>query len=134
MREVQRAVGQGVETFGLIHSDLHQENYFFHQDQIRAIDFDDCGYGYYLHDMAVTLSELTWHDNTQALRAALLAGYCSVHSLSAEHERYLDTFIAFHTLQLMIWIIEMRNHPAFRDDWASNVKEMLQDITEFVER
>jgi Ser/Thr protein kinase RdoA (MazF antagonist) len=132
-RELQQIVGQKPETFGLIHGDLHQDNYFFHHGQVRAIDFDDCGYGYYLYDMAVTLSEVNWRDNTPALRKSFLAGYRSMRDLSPEHEGYLDTFITFRDLQLIIWKIEMRSHPAFRDGWASSVKEMLQDVKNFVE-
>jgi Ser/Thr protein kinase RdoA (MazF antagonist) len=134
VREVQRTVGQGPETFGLIHGDLHQANYLFHQGQVRAIDFDDCGYGYYLYDMAVTLSEVNWRKNTPALRKSFLEGYRSVRDLSPEHEQYLDTFIALRDLQLMTWKIEMRTHPAFRTGWAASVREMLQDIKDFVER
>jgi Ser/Thr protein kinase RdoA (MazF antagonist) len=134
IREAQRALGQGPKTFGLIHGDLHQENYLFHHGQTRAIDFDDCGYGHYLYDMAVTLSEVRWRKNTPQLRTSFLAGYRSVHDLSPAHEQYLDTFIALRDLQLMIWNIEMRNHPAFRNGWASSVKEMLQDLKEFIER
>lgn len=133
-REVQRAVGHGPETFGLIHGDLHQGNYLFHHRQVRAIDFDDCGYGHYLYDMAVTLSEVNWRKNTPELRKSFLAGYRSIRDLSSEHEGYLDTFVTFRDLQLMIWKIEMRNHPAFRDGWASSVQEMLQDIKKFVGR
>jgi Ser/Thr protein kinase RdoA (MazF antagonist) len=134
VREAQRVVGQGPETFGLIHGDLHQGNYLFHGDQVRAIDFDDCGYGYYLYDMAVTLSEVNRRKNTPALRKSFLAGYRRVRHFSPEQEQYLDTFIALRDLQLMTWKIEMRAHPAFRAGWAASVKEMLQDIKDFVER
>jgi Ser/Thr protein kinase RdoA (MazF antagonist) len=133
IREVKQVVGQGSETFGLIHGDLHQGNYFFYHGQVRAIDFDDCGYGFYLYDMAVTLSEVNWRESTAALRKGFLGGYRSVRAVSPEHERHLDTFIALRDLQLMLWKIEMRNHPAFRDGWASSVKEMLQDVRKFIE-
>lgn len=33
---------------GLIHGDLHQENYLFCRGAVGAIDFDDCGYGHFL--------------------------------------------------------------------------------------
>ena len=134
IREAQRIIGQGPDTFGLIHGDLHQENYLFHKDGVQAIDFDDCGFGYYLYDLAVTLSEVNWRENTPALRQGLLGGYRSVRALSPEHEQYPDTFIAFRDLQLMISNIEMRDHPAFRDGWAASVKVMLQDVKDFVER
>jgi Ser/Thr protein kinase RdoA (MazF antagonist) len=132
IRAAQRVVGQGPDTFGLIHGDLHQENYLFHQGQVRAIDFDDCGYGYHLYDMAVTLFNVNWRDNAAILREGFLAGYRSVRSLSPEHEQYLQTFMDLRDLQMMIWAIEMRNHPAFRDRWEAEVKEVLKYIKEIV--
>lgn len=133
LRDTQQRVGHTPDVFGLIHADLHQENYFFHQGQVRAIDFDDCGYGHYLYDMAVTLSEINWRKNTPELRRGFLKGYRSVRDLSPEHEAYLDTFMTFRDLQLMIWKIEMRNHPAFRADWAEDVEVILNDIRTFLE-
>ena len=134
IREIQHLVGQKQDTFGLIHGDLHQENYLFHNGQVRAIDFDDCGYGHYLYDIAVTVSEVNWRRDTRELREGFLKGYRSIRDLSSEHESFLDALITFRDLQLMIWKIEMRNHPAFRDGWASSVKVMLQDVKDFVER
>src|SRR5262249_3077964 len=103
IRAAQHALGQGPETFGLIHGDLHQWNYLFHQGEVRAIDFDDCGYGHYLYDMAVTLFNVRWKASAPLLRARFLAGYRSVRPLSAEHEQYLDTFMDLRDLQMMIW-------------------------------
>ncbi len=36
-------------------------------------------------------------------------------------------------LQMMIWEIEMRNHPAFRVGWEAEVRETLQYIKDVVE-
>lgn len=71
VREIQRTVGQGSETFGLIHADLNQWHYFFKRGAVRVIDFDDCGYGHHLYDLAVTLSEVNYRPNTPALRGGL---------------------------------------------------------------
>lgn len=133
VRAVQLLVGQGPDTFGLIHGDLHQENYLFHQGQVRAIDFDDCGYGHYLYDMAVTLFNVRFRENTPLLRERFLVGYRSVRPLSVEHEHYLDTFMDLRDLQMMIWEIEMRNHPAFRASWAAEVRETLNYIKGVIE-
>jgi Ser/Thr protein kinase RdoA (MazF antagonist) len=134
IRTVQRALGQGPDTFGLIHGDLHQDNYMFHEGQVRAIDFDDCGYGHYGYDIAVTLFNVRFRDDTPQLWDGFLAGYRSVRPLSAEHERYLETFMDLRDLQMMIWALEMRDHPAFRDTWAAEVRETLKYIKEVVER
>jgi hypothetical protein len=37
-------------------------------------------------------------------------------------------------LQMMIWEIEMRHHPAFRADWEAEVRATLKYISEVVER
>ncbi|WVM92198.1 phosphotransferase [Halopseudomonas pachastrellae] len=40
----------------MIHADLRLTNLLRHQQQTRVIDFDDCGQGWYLHDLAAALS------------------------------------------------------------------------------
>jgi Ser/Thr protein kinase RdoA (MazF antagonist) len=134
IRVVQQRIGQGCDVFGLIHGDLHQENYLFHQGQVRAIDFDDCGYGYYVYDLAVTLFNVRFRPDTPLLREGLLAGYRSVRPLTVEHEQYLDTFMDLRDLQMMIWAIEMRGHPAFRATWETEVRATLDYIREVVEQ
>ena len=133
IREVQSAVGYQPDVFGLIHGDFHQWNYLFYRGQVGAIDFDDCGYGHYLYDIAVSLYNVNWRDNAAPLRAGFLAGYRRVRPLSGEHEHYLDTFMALRDLQMMIWAIEMRDHPAFRNKWKAEVAEILKAIKEMVE-
>ncbi|MEM7118994.1 MAG: phosphotransferase [Chloroflexota bacterium] len=132
IRAAQRGIGHTPDVFGIVHGDLHQWNYLFHQGQVRAIDFDDCGYGHYLYDLAVTLYNIQWHDNATRLREAFLAGYRQVRPLSTEHEHHLEIFMALRDLQMMIWAIEMRNHPAFRDSWQSDVDEILKFIQTIV--
>ena len=51
-------LGTGPEAWGLIHADLHPGNLLFQRQGVGAIDFDDCGWGCFLYDLAVTLSEL----------------------------------------------------------------------------
>ena len=45
-------------AFGVIHADYILGNVRFLGRQPGAIDFDDCGWGFVLYDLAVTLSEL----------------------------------------------------------------------------
>ncbi len=133
IRKAQLELGHSSDTFGLIHGDFHQENYFFHQGQVRAIDFDDCGYGHYLYDLAVTLFNIDGHENKSELKKSLLEGYCSVRPLSKEHEAYLDVFTYLRELQMMLWVIEMREHPEFRDTWEEDVKANCKYIQKVLE-
>jgi Ser/Thr protein kinase RdoA (MazF antagonist) len=134
IRAAQRRLGLGPESFGLIHGDLHQWNYLFHHGQVRAIDFDDCGYGHYVYDLAVTVFNLGSREDAPRLRAALLGGYRRVRPLPPEHEQELDRFMDLRDLQMMVWAIEMRDHPAFRDSWEVEVRKTLDYIRGVVVR
>lgn len=133
IRAVQLELGRGPETFGLVHGDLHQGNYLFQKGQVRAIDFDDCGYGHYLYDLAVTLFNIDGRQNTPALREALLRGYRSVRPLLATHEAHLETFMHLRELQMMLWVIEMRDHPEFREGWRADVEACCRYIQKVLE-
>jgi len=82
----------------LIHGDLHQENYLFDNGEVGVIDFDNCGWGYPVVDLTVTLFNLDGRQNLPALRDALLDGYASVRTLpigweqleALQMSRYLD--------------------------------------------
>lgn len=126
MRALDAALGRGPEVFGLIHADLHQWNYLFHGEEARAIDFDDCGWGHYLYDLAVTLLEVGGRPESPALRDALLGAYRAERPLPAEHEPHLPTLFAYRRLQLLLWILESREHPAFRDDWRTWIRKELE--------
>lgn len=56
--EASEAIGalpQGPEGFGLCHRDLHHGNFFVADGTITAFDFDDCGYDYFIQDIAMPL-------------------------------------------------------------------------------
>jgi Ser/Thr protein kinase RdoA (MazF antagonist) len=132
IRAVLRELGYAPDAFGLIHGDLHQENYCFHGGTVRAIDFDDCGYGHYLYDLGVTLIELQQLPRYEELRAALLAGYRRLRPLPMAHEHYLEVFFALRRLQLLMWVLESREHPAFRDEWIPWSRDLLAGVERFL--
>jgi Ser/Thr protein kinase RdoA (MazF antagonist) len=125
VREAEKALGKGPDTFGLIHADLHQYNLLFSGDAVRAIDFDDCGFGPLLYDLAVPLAMSQGRAEYTALRAALLVGYRRVRPLPLEHEAYLDTFIALRHLQDALWVLEGRPQSTTHDDWAAQARRSL---------
>jgi Ser/Thr protein kinase RdoA (MazF antagonist) len=128
IRETLLELGYTPEVFGLVHADLHYENFLFHRGRAHVIDFDDCGFGHHLFDLNVTLLEIQDHPRYAALRAALLAGYRRARPLSTAHEACLDTFFMLRHLQLLTWILESRDHPAFRDEWQKWTQDELQGI------
>jgi Ser/Thr protein kinase RdoA (MazF antagonist) len=93
LREIVERLGTGRDVFGLIHADLIFCNVIFHRGEARPIDFDDCGFGYFLYDMAILLDRIEMREDYPALRAALLEGYRQIRPLAEEHEACLDLFV-----------------------------------------
>jgi Ser/Thr protein kinase RdoA (MazF antagonist) len=116
-------------SLGVVHGDLHQENYLFHAGAARAIDFDDCGWGFFLYDLAVTLSELERHARYRELRTALLDEYARWHPLPDRHEAHLEALAILRRMQLLLWILESREHAAFRDGWQSWARKEMNGLS-----
>ncbi len=134
VQETMQALGEGPEVFGLIHADLHQGNYLFHQGRVRAIDFDTSGWGYFLYDIAVTFSTLLNHANFPALRAAFLKGYRRVRPLPIEHERYIETFTAARIMGHTLWLAAHIGEPAFGIAAPGRVAYQVGVLRDFLSR
>ena len=135
VRRAEVALGEAPETFGLIHADLHQGNYAFNDGQVGAIDFDDCGWGHFIYDFAVTLSEVSVLDNYSALRDGLLAGYEQSRPLPAGFDLHLPAFLALREVKLMMWFLEQRERPGFDQgpDELQASRQYLRDLIEQID-
>jgi Ser/Thr protein kinase RdoA (MazF antagonist) len=107
--DVQQRLGNDRDTFGVIHADIHHWNYLFHRGEIRLIDFDDCGWGHYLYDLAVTTQQIARLPQYHQLREALLAGYRRVRPLSSEHESMIESFLLLREIQDMTFDLTQRD-------------------------
>jgi Ser/Thr protein kinase RdoA (MazF antagonist) len=132
VRAAEEALGHDKINFGLIHADLHRFNLLFARDTVRPIDFDDCGFGPRLYDMAVTLDNVPHNATYPALRAGLLAGYRRIRPLSAEHEGYIDTFIALRHLQDGFWPLRARRAYRPGADWLAEARTVLAPLPAFL--
>ncbi len=118
VRSTTAALAARPDAAGLIHADLHQENVLFDDSSVGVIDFDDCGWGFYLYDLAVPLSEVTLRPAYPAMRDSLLEAYARRRHLSDDAGTHVDAFIVLRGLQILAWVLESRDMPAFRDRWA----------------
>ncbi|MGE3876449.1 MAG: phosphotransferase enzyme family protein [Parvibaculaceae bacterium] len=98
------AFGKGPERFGLIHCDMRLANLLIDGDETKVIDFDDCGFSWYLYDCATALSFIEHRPDVPELVAAWVKGYRGVAPLSMEDEHEIPTFVLFRRLLLVAWI------------------------------
>jgi Ser/Thr protein kinase RdoA (MazF antagonist) len=107
-----RQWGKGPQRYGLIHADLMPENLIVAKDGIRLIDFDDCGFGWYLYDPASALLFYYGQDFYPGLLSAWAAGYRSVRPLSDEEVNELPTFLLLRCFYGLGWLHTRRNSDA----------------------
>lgn len=90
---------------GLIHADALRENVFRSGNNLTLIDFDDCGFGFRLYDLAVALSQSFDDENYAALSTAIQQGYSTIRPLSALDINLLPLFAMLRTFASLGWAI-----------------------------
>jgi Ser/Thr protein kinase RdoA (MazF antagonist) len=98
------AYGSGPERYGLVHADLRLANLLVDPQTLSVIDFDDCGFSWYLYDLATAVSFFEHDDAVPALIDSWLGGYRRHVALSDEEETEIWSFVLFRRLLLLAWI------------------------------
>jgi Ser/Thr protein kinase RdoA (MazF antagonist) len=128
MARVMRQLGEDADQVGLIHADLHLDNALFWRDEVRVIDFDDCGFGYWLYDIAVALWELRPRRDYEQFRAALIDGYTQ-HRRPPGGLAHLDDFIATRDIAFGLWFTGMAQaDPAFGADLDQVLRNTAESL------
>ncbi len=113
--------GQAPERFNLIHADMRLANLLIDGTRTRLIDFDDCGFGWFLYDFAAAISFIEDDPRVPAMKAAWLEGYRALRPISPEEEAEIDTFVMLRRMALLAWIgshIEAPEPQALAPDFA----------------
>lgn len=98
------AYGTGPETFGLIHADLRLANLMVDGDRLTAIDFDDCGFGWWAYDLASALSFIETDPRLPDLIAAWVSGYTRIAPLRREDRAMIPSLIFLRRVLLTAWL------------------------------
>ena len=98
------AFGKSPDRFNLIHADMRLANLLVDGKRTRLIDFDDCGWGWFLYDFAAAISFIEDDPRIPDLKSAWVRGYRSVRAMSAEEEAEIDTFVMLRRMALLAWI------------------------------
>jgi Ser/Thr protein kinase RdoA (MazF antagonist) len=128
-------LGTGPEVYGMVHIDMYLENILFKAGKPRIIDFEDCGFGYYLYDLAITLSQWLWNNEMSWFREVFLDGYTETHTLPNEYIKYLDLFIATRFADFTLWgtafIVHdparAKEHTAWRDESGDKLLRYFEE-------
>lgn len=104
LREALAGYGEGPDRFGLIHADMRLANLLVDGERTVLLDFDDSGFGWFLYDLAASLSFYETSQQVPALIRSWFAGYLEVRPLSATDIGMVDTMILLRRMALLAWI------------------------------
>lgn len=104
VRQRLATYGKSADRFGLVHADLRLANLLVDGDQVNVIDFDDCGFSWFMYDFGTAVSFIEHDPRLSEWQEAWLRGYRSVEDLSVEHEEMLATFVILRRLLLVAWM------------------------------
>jgi len=94
--------GRTPDHYGMIHGDLHFYNIIHDIEGNQLIDFDDCGYGFYLYDLGCTLC--TCSEKLEELTMSWVTGYRQYRELTDEEIRALPVFILLRRMMRLAWM------------------------------
>ncbi len=133
LQQAMHDLGETPATFGLIHADLHLWNVLYAAGEARAIDFDDCGWGYWIYDLAVILSRWRNTDLWETMRDTLLRGYAEIRPFPSDQLAYLDTFIAARAVSVTLWVVgKASDDPSFRPYVTGDLERTGRVVEQFL--
>jgi Ser/Thr protein kinase RdoA (MazF antagonist) len=102
-RRVMASLGRQPDAFGMTHTDLCLQNILFKNGKFFPIDFEDCGFGYWLWDIAVALEDDPWTEAWQKRKDEFMAGYLPEHPLPETQIKLIDLFMAIDYASSLLW-------------------------------
>jgi Ser/Thr protein kinase RdoA (MazF antagonist) len=108
-------LGQPADAFGLIHADFLIDNLLLGASGIRLLDFDDCGFGWHLFDLATVSLFFRGEPVFDLVREAVIEGYRGVRDLTDERLALMPLFYLMRALTYLGWLHTRFETPAARD-------------------
>ena len=112
----------------LIHADLHGWNLKSHDNSLSVFDFDDCGIGLPIQDLATAIYYL----DTEEQEVALKQGYASVRSLPDFTDYQMKALLLQRRIHLLNYLYETDN-PEHRELLPKYQTETIRRIETFLE-
>jgi Ser/Thr protein kinase RdoA (MazF antagonist) len=125
--------GAGPERFGLVHADLRLANLLVDDTHLRIIDFDDCGFSWYVYDFAAAVSFMEQAPTLPALLEAWVAGYRRTAPLSVADLAEIPTFVVLRRILLTAWLASHAEVPLAREIGAGYTAGTVSIARDFLD-
>jgi Ser/Thr protein kinase RdoA (MazF antagonist) len=121
------------DRFGLVHADLRLANLMIDPSDrgsgITVIDFDDCGWSWYLADLGAAVSFIEDVPAGERIISEWLTGYLDVGSIAPDHLELIPAFVMMRRIMLTAWIASHFDADAaigVGEDFAANTARLAE--------
>lgn len=131
---------QSQDCYGLIHTDVHQGNFFVDEGRITVFDFDDCSYQWFASDIAIALYYIVWRKcsgRPQSEKDAYAKEFLDNFMIGYNTENRLEEF----WLNEIPFFLKLRDitlytvfHQKFDQDNLQRFAKLLDEIRSRIER
>ncbi|WP_194202063.1 phosphotransferase enzyme family protein [Glycomyces albidus] len=127
-------LGNDSESFGLIHNDFilgncHPVRRRPHSWDIGVLDFDECGWGHYLYDLAPLMGNLSDYAHFEKLMHAFLTGYRIARPLPEDLETHLPVLMAARHASHCLWAAGLARRPGVQElDTTAHIIYRMTEI------
>jgi len=107
------ALPRDIDSYGLIHCDMHQQNLLINDNNISVLDFDDCKYGFFALDIGIALYHALWwglpddifaqNDFALKIIKSFMSGYKAENTLSVFCLRKIMFFMRYRQIAALSW-------------------------------
>jgi Ser/Thr protein kinase RdoA (MazF antagonist) len=125
--------GTGPERFGIVHGDMLPQNLLVHDGSITVLDFDDCGHGWYLMEIAAALLGVAHGPDFDASRDALLEGYRTSCELDPADLEMLPLLIALRIATYVGWVMTHPFTPAAQHRGEAITKRGVRAVAQYLD-
>ncbi|PEZ08913.1 hypothetical protein CN326_04365 [Bacillus sp. AFS018417] len=138
--EVQ-ALSRERDTYGLIHNDLHQGNFFVRDNTLTIFDFDDCSFCWFAQDIAVSFYHAVWQGLSvrpehvsfpQEFMKYFIEGYSKEHRMNKEILKQIPLFLKLREVFLFTLFHEVWALDKLEDWQAYTLKDLRYRIEQGV--
>jgi Ser/Thr protein kinase RdoA (MazF antagonist) len=127
------AYGMSEDRFGLVHADLRLANLLVDGPTLRVIDFDDCGFSWFIYDFAAAVSFIEHEAVVPALLEAWLSGYRALAPLPEAARAELPTVVILRRILLCAWLASHAEVPFARQFGAAYTQASITLAERYLE-
>ena len=124
------ALPKDKDSYGLIHNDMHQWNFYVDGGKVNIFDFDDSLYGWFALDIGIALYHGLWwgrhddagHDFADSIIENFLKGYLSANCLSDFWLAKIPIFMKYRQICKFSWFFDPENVDSHQKERIYNIE------------